>query len=410
MEIKFVSSLRSLFTASMFFILLAAGNPIVEAFFQQKKELNSPMKDVVLIEKKIFELLNKERQKQGLAILRLSEPLTLLARKHCQDMAAHENLSHLSSSGEDYTDRLVEDGFYFKKNGENVARSDSFSAELIQEGFMKSPGHRENILDPDFEEVGIGTICSEKKAYYVTQDFLLGLVPVDEQQAKKQIQRKINELRKESSLAPLVFKNEADDYARQYSSSRAKGELIPALPARFGAVLILYKSSPSLENVYSDYKEKAMDEIYETAGLGVCFLRNEKNRGGSYFITLLLFPENKYKKWSKEKLREVIFSSINKIRTQAGLPLFTLDDKLSTQAETIASGIYAQRGKMSANVEPGTGVLYFVNEDPNILPKGTKQKIENDLRNFHRIGIGIVFAKSEEFPSGVFWVAILLME
>jgi hypothetical protein len=164
MPIKFGGKLKSLSIISAFFILLAAGNPITEASFQQKKELGSPAKDIVLIEKEIFELLNKERQKHGLAILMLSQPLTLVARKHSRDMAAHENLGHLSSSGENYTDR----------------------------------------------------------------------------------------------------------------------------------------SSASLENVYPVYKEKAMDEIYETAGLGVCFLRNEKNRGGSYFITLLLFPENKYKKWSKK--------------------------------------------------------------------------------------------------------------
>ena len=410
MPIKFGGKLKSLSIISTFFILLAAGNSIAEASFQQKKELSSPAKDIALIEKEIFELLNKERQKHGLAILRLSQPLTLLARKHSQDMAAHENLGHLSSSGENYTDRLVEDGFYFMKNGENVARSDSFSAKLIHEGFMKSPGHRENILDPEFDEVGIGAVRSEKKVYYVTQDFLLPLAPKDEEQAKKQIQKKVNELRKESSLPLLVFQNDADDYALQYSSSKARGELTPLLPARFGGVFILYNSSPSLENVYPVYKEKAMDEIYETAGLGVCFLRNEKNRGGSYFITLLLFPENKYKKWSKEKLIEIIFAGINKIRKQAGLPLSAQDDKLTTQAEGIASGIYAQSGNMPAALEPGSGVLYFVSEDPNILPKGTKEKIENDLRNFRRVGIGIVFGKSEEFPNGAFWVAILLKE
>lgn len=402
--------MKRLLSSVIFLILLVSGSSEVLSIPQKKKDLVSPAKDLLTIEKKILELLNKEREKQGLSILKFSEPLSLLARKHSQDMAAHENLSHLSSSGKNYTDRLVEDGFYFQRNGENVARSDSFSAELIHEGFMKSPGHRENILEPEFDVAGVGVALSENKKYYVTQDFLLSLVPIDEQEAKKQIQKKINELRKESSLPVLAFQNDADDYARQYSSSKARGELTPPLPAHFGGALILYNSSPSLENVYPVYKEKAMNEIYETAGLGVCFLRNEKNRGGSYFITFLLFPENKYKKWSKEKLREVVFSSINKIRKQARLPLFEQDDRLTIQAEGIASGIYTQRGNIPAILEPGSGVLYFVSEDPNILAKGTREKIENDLRNFHRIGIGIVFRKSEEFPRGAFWVAILFKE
>jgi uncharacterized protein YkwD len=410
MPIKFRGKLKSLFIISTFFILLAADNSMAEASFQQKKQQSFPAKDVQAIEREVFELLNKEREKQGLSIIRLSEPLSLLARKHSQDIASHENLGHLSSSGKDYTDRLVEDRFYFKRNGENVVRSDSFLAELIHEGFMKSPGHRENILDPEFDEVGIGIVLSEKKVYYVTPDFLLSLVPQDEKQAKNQIKRKINELRKESSLAPLVFLNDADGYASRYSSCKAEGKPAPPFPAHLGGALILHNSSPSLENVYSVYKEKAIDEIYETAGLGICFIRNEENRVGCYFITLLLFPENKYKKWSKEKLIEIISTSINNIRKQEGLPLFKEDDRLAVQAERMASGIYNQRGNIPAKLEPGAGVLCFVTEDPNILPGGTKEKIENDLRNFRRIGIGIIFGKNPESPQGAFWVAILLKE
>lgn len=394
----------------IFLILLFSADSEALPIPQKKKDLTSPSKDFLAIEKKIFELLNKEREKQGLSILKLSEPLSLLARKHSQDMAAHEMLSHRSSSGKEYTDRLVEDGFYFQRNGENVARSDSFLAEVIHEAFMKSQPHRENILTPEFDEVGIGMALSEKKVYYVTQDFLLSLVPKNEEEAKKEIQKKINELRKESSLPPLVFLADPGAYARQYSISKAGMKPVPPLPSRFGGALILYNSSPSLKNIYPHYKERAMDEIYESAGLGISFLRNEKNRGGSYFVTLLLFPENKYKKWSKEKLRETVFSRINIVRTKGGLLLFKLDDKLTTQAEKIASEIYTKRENLAAKLEPGMGVLYYVTQDPNILPKGTSEKIENELRNFHRVGIGIFFEKNQEYPYGAFWVAILLKE
>jgi uncharacterized protein YkwD len=402
--------MKKLLSFIIFLTLLVSAGSEALSIPKQKKDLSPSAKNVVLFEKEIFELLNKERVKQGLTVLGLSQPLTLLARKHSQDMAAHENLGHLSSSGKDYTDRLVEDGFYFMKNGENVARSDTFSAGLIHQGFMNSPGHRENILDPKFEEVGIGVVCSQKKVYYVTQDFLLPLVPLDEEKAKKEIQKKVNELRKESSLPLLVFQKDADDYARQYSSSKAGGEAPPPLPSHFGGVLILYNNSLSLEAVYPVYKEKAIDDIYETAGLGVRFLRNEKNRGGSYFITFLLFPENKHKKWSKEKLREVIFSNINEIRTKSGLPLFVQEDKLTTQAERIASGVFTHGVNMAATSEPGSAVLYFATEDPSTLPKGTREKIENDLRNFRRIGIGIIFGKNQEFPHGAFWAVIFFKE
>jgi len=114
--------------------------------------------DVSTIEQTIFKLINEEREKLGLSLLKFSPPLNLIARKHSQDMALREDIFHLSSSGKTYSERLVEEDIFFKKNGENVAFSESFMAEFIHQSFMKSPGHKENILDPEFDEVGIGVI------------------------------------------------------------------------------------------------------------------------------------------------------------------------------------------------------------------------------------------------------------
>ena len=56
---------------------------------------------------------------------------------------------------------------------------------------------------------------------------------------------------------------------------------------------LLFISSPALEGIESIYKDKVLNEIYETAGLGVSFGQNEQYPGGAYFITLLLFPEKR---------------------------------------------------------------------------------------------------------------------
>lgn len=364
------------------------------------------------MEREVFELVNKERGKKGLSTLRFSSELSLVARKHSRDMAAHENLSHLSSSGKTYTDRLVEERFFFKKNGENVARSGTFVAELIHQGFMKSPGHRENILNPEFDELGVGISLSDNKEYFVTQDFILSLIPKEEKEVRNEIKEKINDLRKESSLPPLSFLAEADDYARRFSLSKAEAKPAPLLPDHFKGSLILYNSTPSVEDVYPKYRKKILDKIYESAGLGVCFLRNEKNPGGSYFITLIIFLENKYKSWSVETLREVVFTNINKIRKEAGLSLFEQEKEMTAQAEEIVKEIFDQRKNLSelASDLPGTAILYFVTEDPTLLPRGTKEKIEQKLINFKNIGIGVLFRKNSEFRRGAFWVAILLKE
>jgi len=58
----------------------------------------------------------------------------------------------------------------------------------------------------------------------------------------------------------------------------------------------------------------------------------------------------------------------------------------------------------------GVTVLSYFTEDPNVLPKGLKEKIENNFITSTRTGIGILFDKNPKFPRGVFWVAILLWE
>ncbi len=371
-----------------------------------------PQKNILAIEKKLFELVNKEREKQGLASLRLSPELTVVARKHSQDMASYLNKepSHFSSTGKDYTDRLLEAGFYFRKNGENVAFSESYAAEVTHEGFMKSPGHRENILDPEFDELGVGVIFEENEGYYITEDFLLSFVPMEEEEVKKEIQEKINDLRAKSSLPPLSFLAEADDYAKRYARSKAEGKPAPPIPQNFRGMLLIYTSSPFLEDAMKAYKEKVLGKIYESAGFSAHFSRDKKNPGGFYAFALLLFPENKYRSWSQETLKQAIFSNLNKIRETSGLTFFKWDEELAAQADRVAEQLFSPRSNIPAilAIMPGVAILRFITEDPTLLPSQTKEKIENNLRNFVQAGVGIYFGKNQEFRGGAFWVVILL--
>jgi hypothetical protein len=208
---------------------------------------------------------------------------------------------------------------------------------------MKSPGHKENILDPEFDEVGIGVIFKENKGYYITQDFILSLMPMEEQEVKKEIQEKINSLRYENSLSPLSFLKEADNYAHTYSLRKAEDRSPPPVPSNFGQTHIVCITSPSLEKAHSVYKDKILDKIYESASIGISFGRNKENSGGSYFITLILFLENKYKSWSNKDLMELIFGTINIIREKKRINRFKLDGSLTARAGQIVKRIRTQR-------------------------------------------------------------------
>ena len=396
------------------FFLLASPFPKNLICFEQEEMPPIKKKDVSTIEQDLFKLVNRARQKHDLAPVLFSPPLSVLARKHSQDMAGREGteISHLSTSGEAYSERLVEEGFFFKKSGENVAVSETFVPEFIHKGFMDSPDHKANILDPDFDEVGIGVFLKEDEGYYVTQDFTRSLKPKGKEAARAEVEEHINSMRHEYSLPPILFSKEASGYAQQCSLKKAKDRPIPPFPSHFGETHLIYIKSPSFEYLYSKQKVKLLDGIYQTAGLGIYFSRHEENPGGTYFITLILFPENKYKSRSKKDLKELVFRTINNTRESKGLLPFTEDKRLATNAKKALRMIYAQKNTSSITIPKfrSATVISYVSEDLTLLPKGLKSQLEENFVYYKRIGIDILFGKDSKYPRGAFWVAVLIME
>ncbi len=293
-----------------------------------------------------------------------------------------------------------------------MAFSETFLADAIHEELMGSPDHKANILDPEFDEVGIGVFFKEDKGYYVTQDFIRSLIPKRKEQAGAEVQEHINSMRREYSLPPILFSKEANDFAQQCSLNKTKDRPAPPVPFHFGETHVIFIMSPSFEYLYSRQRDKLLDRNYQTAGLGIDFSRHEENPGGTYFITLLLFPENKYKSRSKKDLRELVLQTINNVRESKGLLLFTKDKRLATNAKKALRMIYAQKNTSSVTLPKfvGAAVITYVSEDPTLLPKGLKSQLEENFVYYKRIGIDILFGKDSKYPRGAFWVAVLIME
>ncbi|MFJ6606176.1 CAP domain-containing protein [Streptomyces lydicus] len=116
---------------------------------------------------RILELVNNERAKAGCSPLALNAKLTKAAQDHSKDMAAHRNMSHTGSDGSDPGARITRAGYNWSAYGENVAYGYS-SPESVMKGWMSSPGHKRNILDCSFKELGVGLA---QPGDYWTQDF-----------------------------------------------------------------------------------------------------------------------------------------------------------------------------------------------------------------------------------------------
>ncbi|MBD2313900.1 CAP domain-containing protein [Desertifilum sp. FACHB-1129] len=117
--------------------------------------------------------INQIRQQNGLNALEHNEQLAEVARQYSQLMARDNFFSHTGSDGSTLTQRVQAGGVSYRVVGENLFKSTNAPepVPLAVDGWMKSQGHRENILRPVFTETGIG-VWREGNTYYITQLFL----------------------------------------------------------------------------------------------------------------------------------------------------------------------------------------------------------------------------------------------
>jgi len=90
----------------------------------------------------------------AVAPVRLSSTLERAAREHVRDMASHNFFEHEGSDGSSPTQRLARTGYRWRLTGENIAYGPT-SADEVVSGWLASPGHCENIMEPRFTEMGI---------------------------------------------------------------------------------------------------------------------------------------------------------------------------------------------------------------------------------------------------------------
>ncbi len=103
---------------------------------------------------KIIKLTNQDRIKNGKEILEVDEKLTLSAEMKATDMFTKDYFEHISPEEIDPWYWMELAGYSFYYAGENLAKGYD-NIEIMQEGFMNSPAHKENVLNDNFEEIGV---------------------------------------------------------------------------------------------------------------------------------------------------------------------------------------------------------------------------------------------------------------
>ncbi|ARE72941.1 RNA polymerase [Streptomyces sp. Sge12] len=103
----------------------------------------------------VVALVNSERAAAGCGPLKEDPQLRTAAQGHSDDMAARNFFDHTSPDGKDPGDRTTAAGYRWSTYGENIARGQQ-TAQSVMDSWMKSPGHRANILNCSFKDIGVG--------------------------------------------------------------------------------------------------------------------------------------------------------------------------------------------------------------------------------------------------------------
>ena len=135
-----------------------------------------PENELTPEEKAVLELVNKEREKTNAAPLKAHPKLCRAARGHSANMAAKNTLAH-TLDGKTFSQRIDDTGYRCGEAGENCAQWARTPADAMQMWMSSTAGHRENILNPRYKEIGIGVGTTKDGQKYWTQVFA---VPVGE--------------------------------------------------------------------------------------------------------------------------------------------------------------------------------------------------------------------------------------
>lgn len=135
-----------------------------------KPSTTAPASGLTADESKAFQLLNADRAANGLPALKVNMNLVRLAENYAQDMINRKYFSHYNPEGQSPFDRMQQAGISYRYAGENLAINSNVAA--AEKAFMNSPGHRANILSPNFTEVGLGVRYNSAGSAYVVQEFI----------------------------------------------------------------------------------------------------------------------------------------------------------------------------------------------------------------------------------------------
>lgn len=237
-------------------------------------------------EAQLVGLINQARAEEGLQALKVDERLTRAARKHSQLMAQHSVLSHDFAGEPPLQIRIANENLYADRVSENIAYNNR-TIEVAHDGLMHSPPHRQAILNPDFDAVGVGVLRVGDEIY-VTEDFAHKLPEYSEPQAEAVVESAITRyMKSHGPLAPvrrtqLLLRKTACDMAR---NDRLDSDDALKLPGVHGVLAWTAADPAKLPKGIVQVVAPGVSGY----SLGACFAPSVSHPGGVYWIVMVTY-------------------------------------------------------------------------------------------------------------------------
>jgi uncharacterized protein YkwD len=237
-------------------------------------------------EKQLFDLMNQERTKQGSPLLEVDPRLTQAARKHTELMVRNHSLDHQIGDEPPMAARFSNENLPSDQQAENISVAPNAAAN--HESMMHSPYHRANIMNPDYNVVGVGAVqCGG--ALWVTQDFAHRLPEYSESQADDLLQKAINQYAKEHGLPPPTRKPQAQlqNMACDMAKKGAVNREAPAQLPRVNSVVVWRTGNPSALPPQAEAQlSKPMAAGYS---VGACLAPSVGHAGEIYWVVMITY-------------------------------------------------------------------------------------------------------------------------
>jgi hypothetical protein len=235
--------------------------------------------------KRLAEMVNAERTRAGLEPLAWDDRIAQAAYLHNQKMAERRDLSHQFPGEPKLRERMAATGAKFNDDAENVAYDTTL--EQAHTHLMESRGHRENIMNPRYNAIGVSVI-RQGGLVYVVEDFARRLTERSDSEVADVVLAAFNRERRAAQLPAVVrSQNLRNDACRMAETDKVT---TTGVTTGTHAMSVVAFTTFQPEELPSSVKQRVGEPQLRSVAIGACFARTPSYPAGIDWVVMAFYP------------------------------------------------------------------------------------------------------------------------